>query len=482
MWLIALSYAALGVNAFALRLPSLLLSGGALIFTYLIGAELFDRRIGLIAAFWQAFNACTYRLIHGYLFSDHVDIALLFWVEVSCYLLIRGLRTGRSRYYMLCGVAQGLAYLSKSYLGFLALVISAIMWLLVRLRAFPPRTCRIGFRHLPMQLATALLVVAPWAIYCLVEYPREFLYEHRRVLDHLNSDVESWGATWDRHLFDYMLLVVPIVYSATLASAILLMGNSMRKRSWQDAFVLIWMLGVVVPLSLAETKTPSATLIGMPALLLGLSVVIGRSLSDIRYAVFWLAMGLASLTFPGGWSNVKGRDEFDGIDAVAPYLMANLWIVVRVLGMLGIGVMLLLIGRFLIKRRDRILCHRAMLFIALALTIVLGVRSVQESKEVTDINADDPTYQRLGQAINRQFPKNSCFFLEGAPTGAHQRLMFYADRTVYDLGNRDLQADAIKVKANGGIPYLITRTERDAPLALDHGQQTGYRIYALTDP
>ncbi len=481
MWGIALSYALLGVNAFALRFPSVLLSGGAVIFTYLIGRELFDKRIGLIAAFWQAFNACSFRLIHGYLFSDHVDIALLFWVEASCYLLVRALLSGSSRTHISCGVAQGLAYLSKSYLGLLAFGISLAMWLLARLRRFPEQKHPVTFRHLLIQFAAILVTIAPWSIYALIKYPKEFIHENWYVLAHLNADIESWGATWDRPLFDYMVQIVPVIYTAVLASTVLLIYRVIRYRTWQEAFIVLWSIGVIVPHSVATTKTPSATLIVMPALVLALSVVIGRGLSNIRYASFWAAMGLVLPTFPGGRSNVAGRDDFDAIEAIAPYLMANLWIVWRVIGILGFGMMIWFGMRLLTRRYRPRLCHSAIVLLAIALTVVPAVRSVQEAKRVTDINADDPTYLHLGQAIQRDFAENACFFLDGEPIGIHQRLMFWADRTVYMVGNRDLKANAATVKANGGVPYLISRDESEWPLVADYTVETGYRIYALTE-
>jgi len=50
LWQIALAFAVLGINTFALRLPSAILSTGAACLTYLIGKEVLDRRAALIAA------------------------------------------------------------------------------------------------------------------------------------------------------------------------------------------------------------------------------------------------------------------------------------------------------------------------------------------------------------------------------------------------------------------------------------------------
>jgi len=72
--------------------------------------------------------------VHGYLFSDHVDITLLFWVEVGVYGVVRAMRTGRWPAVLLAGVAQGLAYLSKSYPAAIITGLGCTAWLLPRVR------------------------------------------------------------------------------------------------------------------------------------------------------------------------------------------------------------------------------------------------------------------------------------------------------------------------------------------------------------
>lgn len=95
MWQICISYYVLGINAFALRMPSAIIGTIAVWLTYRIAADVFDRRAGVIAAFLQGFNPFLFASIHGYRYSDHIDITLLFWVEVSCWLLLRAIRTGQ---------------------------------------------------------------------------------------------------------------------------------------------------------------------------------------------------------------------------------------------------------------------------------------------------------------------------------------------------------------------------------------------------
>src|ERR1019366_1118824 len=156
-WQIALSFAVLGVSTFALRLPSAILSTGAALLTYVIGKELFVRRTALIAAVLQAVNPFVLTLIHGYQFADHIDIALLFWVEVGVYFLTRSLRTGSWRDILLAGVAQGLAFLCKSYLAGILFGLALTAWLLPLCRLGKPEKCQIGPARLLAMLVVTLL-------------------------------------------------------------------------------------------------------------------------------------------------------------------------------------------------------------------------------------------------------------------------------------------------------------------------------------
>src|SRR5688572_20280739 len=96
LWQMAASMSLLGVNTLAMRLPSAILATAAAWLTYAIGRELLggDRRPALIGAGLQAFFPAITSLVHGYVFSDHIDVAFLFWVELSVWFLVRAIRTG----------------------------------------------------------------------------------------------------------------------------------------------------------------------------------------------------------------------------------------------------------------------------------------------------------------------------------------------------------------------------------------------------
>lgn len=104
MWQSAFSFLFFGVNTFALRLPSLILGSLAVGLTYLIGRELFDKRAALIASLVQMVSPMIMLLTQGYLFSDAVDISLLFWTELSILFLLYAIKTGSWGCTIFCGI------------------------------------------------------------------------------------------------------------------------------------------------------------------------------------------------------------------------------------------------------------------------------------------------------------------------------------------------------------------------------------------
>ena len=128
LWQIAGSYWLFGVSTWALRFPSVILSTLAVWLTYLIGKELLSRQAGFIAATIQAFSPFLMRLIHGYQFSDAVDVSLLFWTEFAIYFLVQALRREKWRDICLAGFGQGCAFLSKSYLALIVTGLIVTAW------------------------------------------------------------------------------------------------------------------------------------------------------------------------------------------------------------------------------------------------------------------------------------------------------------------------------------------------------------------
>jgi 4-amino-4-deoxy-L-arabinose transferase-like glycosyltransferase len=475
LWQIALAYRVLGINNLALRLPSLLLSTGAVLLTYLIGASLFDRRTGLIAAALQALNPAITLLVQGYLFADHIDVSLLFWVEMGVYFLARAMKSGSWHDVLLAGIAQGLAYLSKSHLAAIVTGLALTAWLLPLVRLGRPEDSRIRFRHVIMLFAAAAFTAAPWTIYCVVHYPREFLSEQRYVLLHMTSAVETWGGPWDRVLFDHMILLYNALYTPVLAAALGLLGKAWSERSTSLWLIYAWALGVVVPLLAARTKTPSATLIAVPAFLLLLARLISLAWAGSRWPLaVWTGIALVCLSFPGrirpcGYG-YPDPPVFAGV------MRQSLWVVYHVAAAFGIAVALRgwLAGAGVFDR------PRAARLAAVVGTAALCVQCAGASLRATTINRARPDFEAMAAFIHDRLPRQAVFLFDGPDAGDHHALMMAADRACYSLRGRTESALGRHVLERGGVPFIVSASARSLPpLYKRDGERRA--IYAWTE-
>jgi 4-amino-4-deoxy-L-arabinose transferase len=543
MWKICVSHFIFGINAFALRLPSAISLVLSAWLTYRIASDLFDKRAGLIAAFLQAFNPFLFASVHGYRFSDHIDIALLLWVQVSCWFLLRGIRSGKRRNYILSGVAMGIAYLSKSYLALITFGIAFVVWfvawykreigvslidLIVRCfkwikRSIKPNTdnvvpvetqtsnhimsdekdMRIRLKDVGLLLLVGIGTVAPWAVYCLIRYPKEYIWEHRRVLEHLNTNIEGWKASWDRPLFEYMPLFYPFFYAALFAIVLCLLVVMFKRWRLPELFVLAWAIGVIVPHTLAQTKTPSATMIAVPPILICMAVVISRAWQrkNWLYTAIWGSSMLSIVIITTLAKRTNGRVQIrnvlpiDWIKSFAPFIHRHFWIIEQII---GFGVLLGLFTGvyFLIRQRDwQRWVWFSVRYVALVIAIFYTVSYVEAAYKVIQRNAQIPLYVESGKRIQRELPENVCFFLDDERTGAHFDLMYYADRSTYQINNvhakapRNVTQQAREARAAGAIPYLfsVKETEYSYPLLIEgevdvgNGKKQRYRIYEITE-
>jgi 4-amino-4-deoxy-L-arabinose transferase len=481
-WQVGLCFAFLGVNTFALRLPAAVLSTAAALLTYLIGKELFDRRTALIAAALQAANPFLVTLVHGYQFADNVDVALLFWVEVGVYFLVRALRTGSWRDVLLAGLAQGLAFLCKSYLAAIVLGIALAAWLLPLCRLARREDCRIGpFRILGM-VGVTLLTVTPWVIYSATEYPKEFWQEHAQVWRHLYANVEGWGAPWDRLVFDYLIAIYGVFYTPILVAVVVLLGRAVTRRHAGLWLAYAWGLGVVLPHLFAVSKTPSATVIALPAFLLLAGHLISEAWRGERWPLAALTAVLAvSLLFPAVVKN-PGYG-FPNTRAFGGVMRRSLWVLGHVGGALALAAVLVAAGEIIrrlapgapgryIRAGARVFCLGALVW--------LGVQTVQSAWRVTNANVNDPAWLDVGEFARDHLPENAVLFCEERTGSEHLTAMFYADRTCYAL-ERDPDVMARQILGAGGIPYVVSHRRLPLPPVHASGRQ-GPTVYLWQPP
>jgi 4-amino-4-deoxy-L-arabinose transferase-like glycosyltransferase len=465
LWTIAASYAVLGVNTLALRLPSALLATASVGLTFLIGRRLFDRQTGLIAATLQAICPAILMLVQGFLFSDHVDISLLFWVEVGVYFVVRAMQTGAWPDVLAVGLAQGLAYLSKSYLAALLIGLAATAWLLPKLRLgmAAPEDSKWKLRHLAGIVAASLATIAPWTIYSAWAFPVEFGHEHGYVFTHVGQGVENWGGPWDRLFFDYLVNLYNAFYTPLIAAGLALIGSALASRRLPLWFLYAWLVGVLVPHTMAATKTPSATLIAMPAgfLLLARLMVEGWE-GRLRPLATWAAIMVVVAVSPTRITRFgRGFPEprvFGGVMLGALWVFEHLAVALAVVGAIE------LVAFASSKRKSRpwtstTRWRNVLRATALACTLVVGFRVAKTAWGVTEKSEDRPFMNELAGFARDRLPENAVLLFDGGGKGDHQVAMFLLDRTCYLLQGRPADVLAGQIRDAGGIPFVVTANQ-----------------------
>ncbi len=476
LWQMAASMAALGVNTLALRLPSALLSTLAVWLTYAIGVELLGRRAALIAAALQAFNPGIVSLVHGYVFSDHVDIAFLFWVELSAWALVRAVQTGSMRWTIAAGIAQGIAYLCKTYPAFVLTGVAIVICWMAETRRNVAWASRPSFRrrNLIIFVAATIAAIAPWTIWCMIRFPREFFYEQFQVFRHLSSDVEGWAAPWDRLIFDFSLRIYHVFYPAVLTAVIVLLPRCWRERDWKLGLLYAWGLGVLLPLTMATSKTPTATLIGWPPFLLILGLMISRALDgDTACLIAWAVVTGAGAFFPGaipqkGWG-------YPDPPQFARIMRDNIWVISHVAMALGTAAAAGWVFRERGLPRNFKL---SMLVLAALASGWLFVRMTDVAWRVSALNRERPSFVELGAAARRDLPANAVLLFEIGQKCEHIMLMFHADRSVYPVTEASWPAMARQIRSAGGRPLLVTPRSLSMPVVFDRPLD-GLRVYEI---
>jgi len=474
----------------------------------MIGTELYDNKVGFVAAFLQAMNPLMMGLVHGYIFSDHIDIAIIFWVEISCYLLIKGIKTGKTKYYVLTGIAQGLGYLSKSYLCMVSFGITIVIFILTRLGILKPYKENISAKKVIFQLALSILVALPWVVFCLVRYTKEFIQENHMVFAHLYTKVEVWSRPWDAHLFKYMPKHYHLYwYLIILASFFLMLGYAIHYRSMSDIFIVTWIAGVITPLSISVSKVPAGTDIATPALLICFAAVCFKiirgkgSLPVVAYSAlilspFFLSQGRFHFidAFRKIVEGYVANRNF--IKIITPSLYNSSWIIYQLLCYL-ITFAVLFPLYWILRSQGKPIWYKGYMILLKVTTVIMLIvllyplyfKCIQITDKKTP-SYDDKHYNRndldmswfedVGDYIKANLPANSAIILD-SPVKFFNRhyLMFFADRSVYDLKPEDIEILAKTMIENGGVPYIVSVKGYSYPLIYRSPVKPNYCIYKL---
>lgn len=198
LWQMALSMKIFGVNVFAMRLPSVLMSTAVIFIIYRIGKLTINKTAGFYGALLFALARFTMEIAAGSYHTDHNDVAFLFYVSASVWAWVEyeNAEGRRKKYFLiLIGVFSGCAVLVKWLTGLL--VFSG--WGLSILLSKERRTQWINYGHLLISFVIAVAVFLPWQIYILNAFPALSRYEYAYNAQHFYKVMEGHGGDFWWH-------------------------------------------------------------------------------------------------------------------------------------------------------------------------------------------------------------------------------------------------------------------------------------------
>lgn len=258
LWVISASIYAFGSNEFAVRLPSLLLSLLAIYLTFLIGCILFDKRIGLLAAFFQSINGIVLEVAGGKLASDHVETFFDVFIEVAIlFCIISIVKKNRYYYSFISGIFIGLAIISKWFPAMLVFPV----WLIGAVFS-KKYTLKEIISHLLIMALGCVIFAVPWFMFFLLQYPKEARWEIYRSVVAYSESIEGWGAEWWYYINYVEIIFGEIVYIPLIFAIYRLIKD---QKDWALKLLTTWWVIPVIIFSFGVTKRHTYLLISAPA-------------------------------------------------------------------------------------------------------------------------------------------------------------------------------------------------------------------------
>jgi 4-amino-4-deoxy-L-arabinose transferase-like glycosyltransferase len=304
MWLVAATGRVAGFSEFNIRIWSVVASLLAVYVTVLLGRDLFNPRVGLLAGTILA-------LTLQYLFQSRLavfDTVLIAWMLLAFRAFLNGYRSGRRGDYLQFFLFAGLATATKGPIGLVlpGLVIAAFV--LVR-RTWQWRT------QVPWAEGVALYAAVglSWYIAETVRHGWAFIATNvgAYTLGRFFGVVEEHSAPWYFYVPVALLGAFPWTTFWPAAAV-------MHVRRWRDhegsLFVLLWVIVPILFYSAAQTKLPGYIMPIFPFASIGVAALWDAALSRRRDrrivaasvwllllvgALFWATVGFLGTRYPG---------------------------------------------------------------------------------------------------------------------------------------------------------------------------------------
>ncbi len=262
-WLVALSGAIFGLNEFAVRLPIVLLGLGSLFFTYLIGKELFNKKVGLFSVFVLAF---ALQFVPNTRYASP-EVPLMFFFTLTMYLFLVGYRKSSFKYIFWSYVALGLAVLTKGfpYLIVIGLIVLGYIFVDVKfnLRQFLEK---VKFLRLWIGLPVVFVIGFWWYVYSYLKFGDAFWSVYYQ---------ETFGRAFEKggkpffsiqNLTYYFIVILWAFLPYSLAFYYAFIKKIKEFISYGYNFLYVWIGVILTIFTIAKGKLPPYILQAYPAM------------------------------------------------------------------------------------------------------------------------------------------------------------------------------------------------------------------------
>lgn len=348
-WLMMLAYQLFGVSEFAARLPSAVTATGTVLLTYLLGARLFTRTVGL----WAGVLLATSVMFDVSARAATPDSTLIFFTTLSVWLFVRVvpnslppapakevardaasdvviLKGARWYHFVPTYAAMGMAVMAKGPVGAM-LPTAVLFWYVLLERAqlhqYPEKAAnwrergkRIG-RHFisvlsPRPVWQAIWLLRPWVAVLVVGaialpwYVAVGIATDGAWLTSFlgKENLGRFLAPMEGHrgpIFYYVIAIIAGFFPASIfltLSLTELVRNIRRGGQWNASYLLAscWAATYIAFFSLARTKLPSYVLPAYPALAIITAAWVEAWLADpARYRGLLLRAALGAVPLVG---------------------------------------------------------------------------------------------------------------------------------------------------------------------------------------
>jgi len=202
-FLVALSIKIFGARPLSAIYVSLLFGVLMIPLVYLMGSLIYSRTLGIIAAFLVYLDPVSI------MSSQKIwpDTVLAFFMVLSIYLFLYGLKNNKDNFYILSGISVGLAVLTK-YNGILSLF---GIWLY----AVIFRQDLLRKKKFLMTLIIPFLMLLPWFSWTYAVYGPSFIVKQANIH---NFSITSWRTLLYLAAFGYLLICSKLFFNLSRES------------------------------------------------------------------------------------------------------------------------------------------------------------------------------------------------------------------------------------------------------------------------